>query len=77
MMKFEEVSKIANFLARDYAADFLRLLVVYKTISASEAAPLLEIHIKTAQDFLDGLAKIENYKKNRYLRKNVPISGIR
>ena len=72
MMKFEEVSKIANFLSRDYAADFLRLLVLYKTISASEAASLLEIHIKTAQDFLDGLVEIGILKKEQVFERKRP-----
>jgi predicted transcriptional regulator len=72
MMEFEEVSKIANFLSRDYAADFLRLLVVYKTISASEAASLLEIHIKTAQDFLDGLVEIGILKKEQVFERKRP-----
>lgn len=70
-MKFEEVAKISSLLSKDYAADFLRLLVVYRTISASEAASLLDLHIKTAQDFLEGLvqpgilAKEEVYEKKR------------
>lgn len=52
---FERGRKLAGFLAKDYAKDFLTLLVMYRDISASEAASRLNIHIKTAQDFLEGL----------------------
>lgn len=71
-MNFSEVSKISNLLAKEYAADFLRLLVVYKTISASEAASLLELHIKTAQDFLEGLAQMGILKKEEVYEKKRP-----
>ena len=52
---FERSRRLASLLAKDYARDFLTLLVVYRDISASEAAARLNIHIKTAQDFLEGL----------------------
>ena len=42
-------------MAKDYAEAFLTLLVIYRDVSASEAAARLNIHIKTAQDFLVGL----------------------
>ena len=71
-MNFTEVAKISNLLAKEYAADFLRLLVVYKTISASEAASLLELHIKTAQDFLEGLAQMGILKKEEVYEKKRP-----
>jgi predicted ArsR family transcriptional regulator len=67
-MNFTEVSKISNLLAKEYAADFLRLLKVYKTISASEASSLLELHIKTAQDFLEGLTQMGILKKEEKSR---------
>ena len=71
-MNFKEVSKISNLLSKEYAADFLKLLVVYKTISASEAASLLELHIKTAQDFLEGLAGWGILKKEQVFEKKRP-----
>ncbi len=71
-MNFKEVSKISNLLAREYAADFLTLLVVYKTISASEAASLLDLHIKTAQDFLEGLAGVGILEKEQVFEKKRP-----
>jgi len=54
---FEESRRLASLMAKDYAQDFLKLLVIYKDISASEAAARLGLHIKTAQDFLEGLEK--------------------
>jgi hypothetical protein len=52
---FERSRKLAALLAKEYARDFLTLLVMYRDISASEAASRLNIHIKTSQDFLEGL----------------------
>jgi predicted transcriptional regulator len=54
---FESTQKLANLISREYCWEFFRLLYVYHDISASEAATRLEIHTKTAQDFLDGLAE--------------------
>ena len=55
---FEIISKTAALLSKNYAEEFLRLLVLYKDISASEAASRLDMHIKTAQDFLEELAEL-------------------
>ncbi|MBN1273633.1 MAG: hypothetical protein JXB26_15305 [Candidatus Aminicenantes bacterium] len=52
---FHESHLTAALFSKEYAEDFLRLLVMYRDISASEAASRLNIHIKTAQDFLEGL----------------------
>jgi transposase len=52
---FERSRRLASLMAKEYARDFLTLLVIYRDISASEAAARLNIHIKTAQDFLEGL----------------------
>ncbi len=54
-ISFEQSRRLAAIVAKDYARDFLTLLVIYRDISASEAAARLNIHIKTAQDFLEGL----------------------
>jgi len=71
-MHLTDVSKISNLLAKEYAVDFLRLLVIYKTISASEAASFLELHIKTAQDFLEGLTQMGILKKEEVYEKKRP-----
>jgi hypothetical protein len=51
----EMVAQLGGFLARDYARPFLALLSTYQDVSASEAASRLGLHIRTAQDFLEGL----------------------
>jgi len=55
-LQFSELQHLCGLLAKNYAADILRLLRLYESISASEAASRLGLHIKTAQDILDGLA---------------------
>ena len=46
-------------MAKDYAEDLFRLLTTYKSISASEAASRLDLHIKTIQDFLEDLYRLQ------------------
>jgi len=85
MMNFKTLTKISTLLSKVFAEDILRLLVLYKSISASEAASRLDLHIKTAQDFLETLSdlgiasKYEVYEKKRpYFRYklNDPIVKI-
>lgn len=70
-MDFKMVSRLGSLLSKDYAEEFLKLLATYRDISASEAASRLGLHIKTAQDFLDGLhslgvaSKTEVYENKR------------
>jgi predicted transcriptional regulator len=54
-VNFDSISRLASILSKSYARDLLRLLVVYRDISASEAASRLDLHIKTVQDFLETL----------------------
>ena len=58
-MDFKEASKLGSCLSKDYAEDMFRLLVNYESISASEAASRLNIHIKTTQDFLEDMCSLE------------------
>jgi predicted transcriptional regulator len=58
LMDFEKLSRLGSLLSKEYSREFLRLLVAYRDISASEAASRLELHIKTAQDFLEGLLSL-------------------
>jgi len=55
MTDFASAAAIGGLLAKDYARDLLTLLVMYRDISASEAASRLNLHISTAQDYLDAL----------------------
>jgi len=83
-MDFKKAAKLSHYLAKDYAQDFLALLVNYQDISASEAASRLGLHIRTAQDFLEGMAaldildKQEVYEKKRpYFRYTLKTKRIR
>jgi len=70
-MDFKTASQLGSLISKDYAKDFLKLLVIYKDISSSEAASRLDLHTKTAQDFLEGLeaqgivSKKEVFEKKR------------
>jgi hypothetical protein len=52
---FKKAGKLGLCLSKDYAEDLFRLLATYESISASEAASRVNIHIKTTQDFLEDL----------------------
>ncbi|KPK84931.1 MAG: hypothetical protein AMS27_08725 [Bacteroides sp. SM23_62_1] len=58
-MDFKEAAKLGSCLSKDYAEDLFRLLTTYKSISASEAASRLGLHIKTIQDCLEDLYSLE------------------
>jgi predicted ArsR family transcriptional regulator len=57
-MKFATAARLGAFISKEYAQDFFGLLLNYQDISASEAASRLGLHIRTAQEFLDGLAEL-------------------
>jgi len=57
-MDFTTAAKLGGYLSKDYAKDIFELLVNYQDISASEAASRLNLHIKTAQDFLEAMATL-------------------
>ena len=82
-MDFKTAAKISSFISKDYAHDFFELLVNYQDISASEAASRLGLHIRTAQDFLEGMAELgvlhkkEVYEKKRpYFRYSLATQRI-
>jgi len=52
-MDFTEARKLSSLLAKEYAESLFRLLMSYQDISASEAASRLNVHIQTAQEFLE------------------------
>lgn len=58
-MDFKEAAKLGSCLSKDYAEDLFRLLATYESISASEAASRLNLHIKTVQDFLEDMCKVK------------------
>lgn len=69
---FERLRRLSGLLAKDYAKEFLTLLVIYKDISASEAAARLNLHIKTAQDFLEGLSEAAVVTKHEAMEAKRP-----
>ena len=71
-MDFHTASKFGSLLAKDYAEDIFKLLVNYQAISASEVATRLNLHIKTAQDFLESLAQLGVLSKEEILEKKRP-----
>ena len=83
-MDFQTAATLGGYLAKSYAKDFFELLVTYKDISASEAASRLNLHIQTAQDFLEAMTslgilnKVEVYEKKRpYFRYTLEKDRIR
>jgi hypothetical protein len=82
-MDFAAAAILGTYISKDYARDMFELLAKYRDISASEAASRLGIHIRTAQDFLEGmeslgiLSKEEVYEKKRpYFRYSLAKSKI-
>jgi predicted transcriptional regulator len=71
-MDFQTLSELASLLSRSFAKELFRLLMTYKTISASEAASRLNLHIKTAQDFLEGLEASGVVSKEEVVEKKRP-----
>lgn len=71
-MDFHTAAKYGSLLSKDYAEDIFKLLVNYQAISASEVATRLNLHIKTAQDFLESLADLGVLSKEEILEKKRP-----
>ncbi|HSB65133.1 MAG TPA: hypothetical protein VLD65_01060 [Anaerolineales bacterium] len=71
-MDFSTAAKYASLLSKDYAKDIFNLLVNYQAISASEVATRLNLHIKTAQDFLESLEQLGVLSKEEILEKKRP-----
>ncbi len=71
-MDFRTAAQYASLLSKDYAEDIFRLLVNYQAISASEVATRLNLHIKTAQDFLESLEQLGILSKEEVLEKKRP-----
>ncbi|TSA26906.1 MAG: hypothetical protein D4R67_07005 [Bacteroidetes bacterium] len=82
-MDFKQAAILGSYISKDYAEDLFRLLTTYNSISASEAASRLELHIKTVQDFLEAMSdlrfldKEEVYEKKRpYFRYTLKMTKI-
>ncbi len=73
-MTFKEAAILGSFLAKDYAEEFFKLLVNYRSISSSEAASRLNLHIKTAQDFLEAMTDLGILEKEEVYEKKRPYN---
>ena len=71
-MDFKTAAKLGAYFSKDYAEEILRLLVNYIDISASEAASRLNIHIQTAQDFLEAMTSLDILSKKEVYEKKRP-----
>lgn len=71
-MDFKTAAKFGAILSKDYAKDVFALLVNYQAISASEVAARVNLHIKTAQDFLESLEQLGLLSKEEILEKKRP-----
>jgi predicted transcriptional regulator len=71
-MDFQTAARYASLLSKDYAEDIFKLLVNYQAISASEVATRLNLHIKTAQDFLESLENLGIVSREEVLEKKRP-----
>lgn len=73
-MTFKEAAVLGSYLAKDYAEEFFKLLVNYRSISSSEAASRLNLHIKTAQDFLEAMTELRILEKEEVYEKKRPYN---
>jgi len=71
-MDFSQAAILGSCLSKDYAEDLFRLLATYRSISASEAASRLELHIKTVQDFLEAMSDLGFLEKEEVYEKKRP-----
>lgn len=76
-MDFHTATQFAALLSKDYAEDLFALLVNYQAISASEVAARLDLHIKTAQDFLESLTRLGVLEREEVLEKKRPYFRYR
>ena len=71
-MDFKQAAILGSYISKDYAEDLFRLLAAYTSISASEAASRLDLHIKTVQDFLEAMSELGFLEKEEVYEKKRP-----
>ena len=77
MMDFRQAAILGLFISKDYAEDLFRLLSTYSSISASEAASRLDLHIKTVQDFLEAMHELDILEREEVYEKKRPYYRYR
>ena len=71
-MDFKKAAILGLYISKEYAEPLFKLLVNYKSISASEAASRLSLHIRTVQDFLEAMTDLNILKKEEVYEKKRP-----
>jgi transposase len=71
-MNFEQIKIFGTFISKDYSVDLLNLLLDYKSISSSEAASRIGLHIKTVQEFFEGMTEAGILEKEEVFEKKRP-----
>lgn len=71
-MDFIEARKLSNYLSKGYAEQIFRLLMTYQDISATEAASRLNLHVQTAQEFLETMTSYEILSKKEVSESKRP-----
>lgn len=71
-MDFKTAARLGTYIAKDFAENMFELLVNYRDISASEAASRLNLHISTAQEFLEAMASLGIVAKTEVAEKKRP-----
>ena len=75
-MDFRTAAKYGSLFAKDYAEDVFALLVNYQAISATEVATRLNLHIKTAQDFLEAYSSSTLSPKRKSWKRSARTTGM-
>lgn len=76
-MELRNAAKFGYLISKDYAEDLLKLLVRYNDLSASEAASRLNLHIKTVQEYFEGMAELGILVKEEVHEKKRPYYRYR
>jgi len=76
-MDFIEARKLSNYLSKEYAERIFKLLITYQDISASEAASRLNLHVQTAQEFLETMTSYEILAKEEVSESKRPYFRYR
>ena len=71
-MDFTEARKLSNYLSKEYAESIFKLLMTYQDISDSEAASRVNVHIQTAQEFLETMTSYEILTKQEVSESKRP-----
>jgi len=71
-MNFKEAGILGSYISKAYAEDIFRLLLSYQSVSASEVASRLDMHIRTVQDFLEAMSTLDILRKEEVFEKKRP-----